>query len=525
VEALCAAAEVLVGVDWADLDEGCVPLVVGSLARVWRVVEASVAHGMGVMARDGVTERGVGLPAANWWVQQGLGHGGQGAWLVRAGDLMEVFPAVGAAVRAGELCVEHLRVLDEVRDETVLGELLGADAELCAVGVRASMANWRREVRRRVEWIRVTLAERDAAERAVAERAAADEPGDCPAGGGSGAPGEADDDDPRDDPVGGRCGEAGRSGSVGGDGLFDWSGDGGPASGSSGQGAGGDLDSGGLSPGSGAAVEGWLSWRGTAGGALVLRGELQGVDAELARQILTAELSRQRRAAWLEHDATGVAMPTTGQLRARALLQLLRDAGCGSGPSGSHSAGVGRTEAVVVIEADDPTAQRVRSLDGEPVSAELAAVLSCDAHLQALVVDRVGQPLWLGRSTRLASAVQRRVLAVRDGGCVFPGCDAPPEWCDAHHQPGWSRGGRSDPEHLVLLCRRHHGTAHSRHWQLRPAEPEQLAARGDRSDGLGRASPPARSDVPASQRFEWVDLHTGTITPAQQRGLRGPPTR
>jgi hypothetical protein len=70
----------------------------------------------------------------------------------------------------------------------------------------------------------------------------------------------------------------------------------------------------------------------------------------------------------------------------------------------------------VVIEAADPTAERVRGLDGEPIGAELAAMPTCDAHLQALVVDRRGQPLWLGRSTRLATAAQRRVLAVRDGG-------------------------------------------------------------------------------------------------------------
>jgi hypothetical protein len=513
--------DALVGVDWSELDERSLPVVVVSLARAWRVAEASVAHGMATMDQVGITERGVGLPAANWWAQQRLGHGGQGAWLVRAGELIERFPAVGVAVRRGDLCLEHLRVLEEIRDDVVLGELARVDDHLCAIAQRASMTNWRREVRRRVEGIRVELAERVAAERDASERGAVDGPGAGPAGGASGAPDEGDDGVSRDDPVGGSSGGAERSGSVGGDRLFDGPGDGDPASGSSGQGASGDLDSGDLdrfgdrSAGFGDMVEGWFSWRGTASGALVLRGELNGVAAELVRQILTGELARQRRAAWLEHDATAEAMPATGQLGARALLQLLRDAGSGAG------GGAGRTEAVVVIEADDPTAQRVRSLDGEPISAELAAVLSCDAHLQALVVDRVGQPLWLGRSTRLASAVQRRVLAVRDGGCVFPGCDTPPEWCDAHHQPGWSQHGRSDPEHLVLLCRRHHGTAHSRHWQLRPAEPDR-PSEPDRPVGADRAPPPDRSEVPESQRFEWIELHTGTITPAQQRGLRTP---
>jgi hypothetical protein len=268
--------------------------------------------------------------------------------------------------------------------------------------------------------------------------------------------------------------------------------------------------------------EGWLSWRATAGGALVLRGELQGVVAEMVRQILTGELARQRRAAWLEHDTTAAAMPSTGRLRARALVQLLRDAG-----SSGDGGGAARTEAIVVVEADELGAPRVRSLDGEPISAELAAVLTCDAHLQALIVDRSGQPLWLGRTSRLASAAQRRVLAVRDGGCVFPACDAPPEWCDAHHQPGWGSGGRSDPEHLVLLCRRHHGIAHSRHWRLRSADldpddggPDSADVGGDRPAGRDRASPANGPTASSTQRFEWVDLHTGTVAPAQQRGLR-----
>jgi len=34
---------------------------------------------------------------------------------------------------------------------------------------------------------------------------------------------------------------------------------------------------------------------------------------------------------------------------------------------------------------------------------------------------------------RHASRAQRRALELRDGQCVFPGCDAPVNWCDAHH--------------------------------------------------------------------------------------------
>jgi hypothetical protein len=259
-----------------------------------------------------------------------------------------------------------------------------------------------------------------------------------------------------------------------------------------------------------------LSLRETADGRLSIHGELSGHHSEIVRQILAAELSRQRRAAWTDHDATGVAMPTTAQLRARALVALIRNATNGDiNPTG-------RVEAVVVIEADHDTAQQVRSLDGEPIDAALASLLACDAHLQALIVDKRGHPLWLGRSTRLASAAQRQVLAVRDGGCVFPGCDAPPQWCDAHHQPGWTNNGRSDIDQMVLLCRRHHGAAHSRHWELRHTT---RTSTGNTGGGTSNSTDTPSTGDTASNRggFEWIERNTGTITPARHRGLRSPP--
>jgi hypothetical protein len=48
-------------------------------------------------------------------------------------------------------------------------------------------------------------------------------------------------------------------------------------------------------------------------------------------------------------------------------------------------------------------------------------------------------PLELGRSTRVISPAQRTALAVRDGGCGFPGCDRPLAWCEGHHLVPWWR--------------------------------------------------------------------------------------
>jgi hypothetical protein len=75
-------------------------------------------------------------------------------------------------------------------------------------------------------------------------------------------------------------------------------------------------------------------------------------------------------------------------------------------------------------------------------------------------------PLEVGRATRVVHPAQRAALAVRDGGCVFPGCDRPLAWCDAHHLWHWVDGGPTDLINLALLCRAHHRVVHEGGWQL-----------------------------------------------------------
>jgi hypothetical protein len=102
-----------------------------------------------------------------------------------------------------------------------------------------------------------------------------------------------------------------------------------------------------------------------------------------------------------------------------------------------------------------------------PIPAGLLARLACDAGLQRVLVAGNGAVLDLGRRVRLASPGQRRALTVRDGGCVIPGCTAPPEHCDVHHVVSWSRGGPTDLGNLALTCPRHHTAVHAGHWRLR----------------------------------------------------------
>jgi len=68
-------------------------------------------------------------------------------------------------------------------------------------------------------------------------------------------------------------------------------------------------------------------------------------------------------------------------------------------------------------------------------------MLACDAFIIPTVMRGNSEPLDIGRATRTIPAGIRRAVAVRDGGCSFPGCNRPPAWCEVHHCVEWADGG------------------------------------------------------------------------------------
>jgi hypothetical protein len=98
--------------------------------------------------------------------------------------------------------------------------------------------------------------------------------------------------------------------------------------------------------------------------------------------------------------------------------------------------------------------------DAGPITPESARRLACDALVTRVITDARSMPLDVGRATKVVSPAMRRALAIRDGGCAFPGCERPPGWCDAHHVRHWADGGETALPNLALLCRPHHRVIH-----------------------------------------------------------------
>jgi hypothetical protein len=97
---------------------------------------------------------------------------------------------------------------------------------------------------------------------------------------------------------------------------------------------------------------------------------------------------------------------------------------------------------------------------GGVVGIQWAQRLSCDAEIARVVFGSAGEVLDSGRATRTFTAAQLRAIVARDRHCIWPGCDAPPGWCDAHHVVHWAEGGATSVANGALLCGRHHDRVH-----------------------------------------------------------------
>lgn len=98
--------------------------------------------------------------------------------------------------------------------------------------------------------------------------------------------------------------------------------------------------------------------------------------------------------------------------------------------------------------------------DGATVAPEVIRQLTCDAGIVRMIVDSDSVPLDVGLRVRTVTPAIRRALDHRDGGCTWPGCDAPVGWGDAHHIIHWADGGSTSLANTRLLCRSHHTRIH-----------------------------------------------------------------
>jgi hypothetical protein len=92
---------------------------------------------------------------------------------------------------------------------------------------------------------------------------------------------------------------------------------------------------------------------------------------------------------------------------------------------------------------------------GTPVGPEILDKVACAGALEVIRTSEGGQPLAVGRRSRVIPNRLRRFILHRDGGCTADSCTSLYR-LEVHHVIPWSEGGPTDPDNLTTLCWFHH---------------------------------------------------------------------
>ena len=115
----------------------------------------------------------------------------------------------------------------------------------------------------------------------------------------------------------------------------------------------------------------------------------------------------------------------------------------------------------------DDSAETSAYIDGgEAIPRATLERLCCDAGVVQLIEGEHGEPLSIGRRSRIVPPAIRRAMNARDQSCRFPGCTHE-HFLHAHHIQHWSRQGETSLTNLVTLCSLHHTLLHECGYSVR----------------------------------------------------------
>ncbi len=113
---------------------------------------------------------------------------------------------------------------------------------------------------------------------------------------------------------------------------------------------------------------------------------------------------------------------------------------------------------LVTIHVDQSALQGKQGRSALPI--ETVKRLCCDSHAVVLTENEKGEPLSIGRKSRIVpKGIERAVRARDNNRCRFPGCHHR-RFLDCHHIEHWSNNGETSLDNLILLCTKHHTLVH-----------------------------------------------------------------
>ena len=428
---VCALADALADVDVAELSEGSLGETIGDLMRVRRQLEGTVAalatrfRGSSEWSADGARD-----PIAWLRVRGGEGFGAAREVMTRSAECA-AFPAMGEALRDGSVSARHLRMLGEVAAKfpRLRTHLQSAEEHIVGLARVSEPPRFRREL--------IALCYR------------------------------LDPDGARDDVNDRERGYYFHAST-----LMD-----------------GDVRVDGMLP----AEVGQLLI------AALESARRQVADEPSADGARDASCALDEPALWDSTTTTGAAgvpdggidvfgttiaateappdpidVRALGQRNVEALQRVLATA---TGPEGGLASVAGQRPQVNVTISIDTLAADPRSgeavdcgwlerfgVPSQPLTADTAQRLACDATLRPLVVDADGQLVVFGSASRVIPPSMRALVVRRDRHCRFAGCRARID--EVHHVVFYSRGGPTRSDNLLGLCWHHHHLVHEGGWSV-----------------------------------------------------------
>jgi Domain of unknown function (DUF222)/HNH endonuclease len=180
------------------------------------------------------------------------------------------------------------------------------------------------------------------------------------------------------------------------------------------------------------------------------------------------KLARKRRSSLLDEHSRQEKELFMDQLRADALTEIMSTFLSTTEDEGRAH----RRPITLNLTLDLPTLLGLADNPGElagygSIPASLARELAADAKWRRFITDPIsGNLLDFGREQYEPPQVLVDFLMARDRTCRFPGCRQPSYVADIDHAESWESGGRTSPENLGLLCRRHHRLKTHGGWTL-----------------------------------------------------------
>ena len=161
-----------------------------------------------------------------------------------------------------------------------------------------------------------------------------------------------------------------------------------------------------------------------------------------------------------------------GQRNIEALQRILVTSAGADG--GLASIAGQRPQVNVTVSVETLSAEPGESVDcgwlerfgvpAQPIAADTARRLACDASLRPLILDTKGDLVAFGTSARVAPPALRALVVRRDRHCRFAGCRSRID--EVHHIVFWSRGGPTSSDNMLGLCWYHHHLVHEGGWEL-----------------------------------------------------------